>query len=79
MILSVPFCPYHFVPYHFVLEPHDAITDKNIPLHQQPTTSLYSVFDFNESTDENRIAVSLGHRPTEIAAVANLPQNSFRI
>ena len=20
MILSVPFCPYHFVPYHFVLE-----------------------------------------------------------
>ena len=20
-ILSVPFCPYHFVPYHFVLEP----------------------------------------------------------
>src|SRR6218665_563783 len=21
MILSVPFCPYHFVPYHFVLEP----------------------------------------------------------
>jgi len=22
MILSVPFCPYHFVPYHFVLEPY---------------------------------------------------------
>src|SRR6218665_1577272 len=21
MILSVPFCPYHFVQYHFVLEP----------------------------------------------------------
>jgi len=21
MILSVPFCPYHFVPNHFVLEP----------------------------------------------------------
>ena len=21
MILSVPFCPYHFVRYHFVLEP----------------------------------------------------------
>src|SRR6218665_3984654 len=21
-ILSVPFCPYHFVPYHFVLEPN---------------------------------------------------------
>src|SRR6218665_1021986 len=21
MILSVPFCSYHFVPYHFVLEP----------------------------------------------------------
>src|SRR6218665_2062890 len=21
MILSVPFCPYHFVPYHFVIEP----------------------------------------------------------
>ena len=21
-ILSVPFCPYHFVPYHFVLEPY---------------------------------------------------------
>src|SRR6218665_3677777 len=21
-ILSMPFCPYHFVPYHFVLEPH---------------------------------------------------------
>jgi len=20
-ILSVPFCPYHFVPYHLVLEP----------------------------------------------------------
>src|SRR6218665_1672860 len=26
MILSVPFCPYHFAPYHFVLEPIKAIT-----------------------------------------------------
>src|SRR6218665_2092070 len=24
-ILSVPFCPYHFVPYHFVLEPSEAL------------------------------------------------------
>ena len=31
MILSVPFCPYHFVPYHFVLEPlfHPAFEDWN--------------------------------------------------
>src|SRR6218665_1245225 len=25
MILSVPFCPYHFVPYHFVLEPFSVV------------------------------------------------------
>jgi len=25
MILSVPFCPYHFVPYHYVLEPNGAL------------------------------------------------------
>jgi len=24
-ILSVPFCPYHFVPYHFVLEPFQLV------------------------------------------------------
>ena len=25
MILSVPFCPYHFVPYQFVLEPFEEV------------------------------------------------------
>ena len=24
-ILSVPFCPYHFVPYHFALEPNELV------------------------------------------------------
>src|SRR6218665_409178 len=33
MILSVPFCPYHFVPYHFVLEPY---------IHVQETEFLRS-------------------------------------
>ena len=28
-ILSVPFCPYHFVRYHFVLEPLDLLQNKN--------------------------------------------------
>ena len=28
-ILSVPFCPYHFVPYHFVLEPLKAVVHHN--------------------------------------------------
>ena len=45
-ILSVPFCPYHFVPYHFVLEPYilylplDLSLPYAIPNGQERTAGL---------------------------------------
>src|SRR6218665_1749810 len=42
-ILSVPFCPYHFVPYHFVLEPREVIVYQSraeVLGCPEPTTSL---------------------------------------
>src|SRR6218665_1825712 len=41
MILSVPFCSYHFVPYHFVLEPIKSITDVSVQLYS-PLSKLIS-------------------------------------
>ena len=48
-ILSVPFCPYHFVPYYFVLEPPGGLARVlTVPINQQPfpnnTSASHSSF-----------------------------------
>jgi len=39
-ILSVPFCPYHFVRYHFVLEPLEGVNCNYSPLRILTSASI---------------------------------------
>ena len=49
MILSVPFCTWHFVRYHFVLEPYYVIKPEP------------SVFVLNSESDAQKMSGSLLH------------------
>ena len=52
-ILSVPFCPYHFVPYHFVLEP----LKESYDIVKGTNTAVIGVVGFDDASSSHTDSV----------------------